>query len=387
MKAFSVFFSVFSDLALRVLPYSSTASLPYAFGFLVHPRDDRDVFRKFPFLRYLPASLLRIFLRNFWPVTVSKVTGLRDKGGAPVGGYVFSIPLTARMLLEDKEAAHRSITAALRLAKRRGVKLIGLGGLTSSVTGGGLTLLPEVRDIAITTGHAYTAVNVTNNLFALATRFSIDPRKAKVAIVGAAGSIGASCARILVSAGYTNFRLIDLARKKERFEHFADELKAAGASFVDLSHQIGDIQDCDLVIAATNAPEALIVARDLKPGAIVIDDAQPSDVADDVFDRSDILAIEAGVVHTPGISMNFNMGLKNREDLFCCLAEVLILAAERRDEHYVIHRATADHIDEIRARGDSLGFRIAAFQNRFESISEEKLAVIGERIKENGIQF
>ncbi len=387
MKTLSVFFHAFSDLAMHVLPMRSLTRPRYAFGFLVHPRDDYDVFRKFPILRILPQTWLERFLNGFWPITVSRITGLRDKEGHPIGGFVFSIPLTSRMLLENRDRSKRKILSALRLAHKRGVHLVGLGGLISSVTGGGLTILPEVNDMAITTGHAYTAVNVTNNVFALAEYFRIDPKKARIAIVGAAGSIGSSSAHILARAGYARLLLVDLARKRSQFESLAETLRDAGATDVVLSHQIGDIKDCDIVIAATNAPEALIEARDLKPGAIVVDDAQPSDVAADVLERDDVLAIEAGVVRTPGISMNFNMGLKHREDLFCCLAEVLILASEEQREHYVVHRATLAHVDEIKARGEALGFVIAPFQNRKELIPQARLETLRHVIAHNGIQL
>ena len=140
------------------------------------------------------------------------------------------------------------------------------------------------------------------------------------------------------------------------------------------SHRIKDIKEADLIITATNAPEAVIVSDDLKSGAMVIDDAQPSDVSSEVLQREDVLVIEAGIIHTRGISTNFNMGLKDRYDNFCCLGEVLILASAEFNGHYSIGRGVdVKQVDHIVALSQGLNFRLAEFQNFNESINQEKI--------------
>ena len=39
------------------------------------------------------------------------------------------------------------------------------------------------------------------------------------------------------------------------------------------------IKEAEFIITATNAPEAVVTSEDLKSGAVIIDDAQPSDVS------------------------------------------------------------------------------------------------------------
>ena len=56
---------------------------------------------------------------------------------------------------------------------------------------------------------------------------------------------------------------------------------------IEVSHQISAIKKADFIITATNTPEALIKADDLKSGAVVIDDAQPSDVSPEALRRCD----------------------------------------------------------------------------------------------------
>jgi predicted amino acid dehydrogenase len=208
-----------------------------------------------------------------------------------------------------------------------------------------------------------------------------------IGVVGAAGSVGSTTAKLIAREGFTNLILIDVERKKHYFSDLSIEIKKLNPQVnIEFSHQIGEIIKCDIIIAATNAPEALIKSNDLKPGAIVVDDAQPSDVHPDVLKRNDVLVIEAGVTHTPNINSNFNFGLKNRQDNYCCLAEVFILASNEWSEHYVINRATLDLVDEISEMGKQLNFKIAKFQNFNETISDEKLQNVKNIISKNGIQ-
>ena len=304
---------LFLDFFIRIFPSSKKNRESYKFAFLVHPRSAKDVERKYPFFKYIPEDITNLFTKYFWPVSLSEITGLKSrKDGREIKGYVITVLTTARQMVEDRELALKRITQACILAQKKGAKLIGLGGLTSSFSKGGLDLINKV-DINITTGHAYTSYNVTQNFFEL-VRYMDLKKDISIGIVGAAGSVGSTSAKLIAREGFNNLILIDVERKKHYFEDLGKEIHNLNSSTrIEFSHQIKDIKDCDVIIAATNAPEALIKSLDLKEGAIVIDDAQPSDVHPDVLDRKDVLVIEAGVTHTPNINSNFNFGLKNRQ--------------------------------------------------------------------------
>lgn len=378
-------FHAVRDLLVVILP-ERNKKLQYKFAFIVHPRSYNDLERKYVVFRYLPNFFSYLFTRFFWPVILSKVTGLRSQvDGKAIDGYIITVPMTARQMIENRSLALKRITQACILAKKSGANIVGLGGLTSSFTRGGMDLLDKV-DINITTGHAYTSYNVTQNVFALVKYMNLDRKKITVGIVGAAGSVGSTSAKLIAREGFKNFVLVDLERKKHHFPDLVSQIiKLSPDAEIVISHHIGDICKCDVIVAATNAPEALIKSEDLKYGAMVIDDAQPSDVHRSVFEREDVLVIEAGVTNTPGIINNFNFGLKDRQDNFCCLAEVFVLAANEWNEHYVINRATLGLVDEISLLGEKLGFTIAKFQNFHESISKEKLLNMKNIINKNGI--
>ena len=345
----------------------------YAFAFLVHSRGYRDIYRKYPILKFVPKGLVIFFMNRLWPITLSRVTGVHSlKDKTKVRGYVLGITMTAEYMMSHREEALRKIRQALYLARGKGAKIVGLGGLTSSLSGGGIALLDI--DVSITTGHAYTAYNVTQNLFKLTNIFNLDKSKIKVAVVGAAGSVGSLSSLILARAGYKNMLLIDLGRKSRNLDELESEIKKICLDVVvDKSNNVNDIRGYDFVVTATNTPEALVTTDKVSSGMIIIDDAQPSDIHRDVLKMEDVLVIEAGVVHTPGIHSNFNYGLKSKTDNFCCMAELLILASHQWEDHYVVNRATLENVDIISEMGKELGFEVAAFQNFQESIKDSKI--------------
>lgn len=380
----SIIFSALSDLFFQYKSrFFFRKKSTYSFAFLVHSRGQKDIYRKFPFFKYFPTWFVLWFMKSLWPITLSRVTGLKSiVDNTEVQGYVIGITMTAKQMMQDKEKALQKIRQAVHVARGKGVQIVGLGGLTSSLSGGG-TKLVDI-DINITTGHAYTAYNVTKNVLRITELFEIPKEKLKIAVVGAAGSIGSISAEILARAGYQHIVLIDIPRKRESIEKLAETMRSLyHTPQVVLADSVGQIKGCDIVVTATNTPEALVTVDMVHDGMVIIDDAQPSDIHPDVLKLPSVLVLEAGVVHTPGVQSNFNYGLKNRTDNFCCMAELLILASHLWDNHYVISRATLAHVDEISAWGETLGFTVASFQNFLESITQEKLDHVKKAYQQN----
>ena len=77
----------------------------------------------------------------------------------------------------------------------------------------------------MTTGHAYTSYNVTQNVFALVSYMNLDKKKIWIGIVGAAGSVGSTTAKLLVREGFANLLLIDLERRRHHFSELVEEIK------------------------------------------------------------------------------------------------------------------------------------------------------------------
>jgi predicted amino acid dehydrogenase len=336
--------------------------------------------RRFPFLEKMPIWLRLSIQRHFWPITVSNITGLVSTKGDEVHGYLISIPMTAAEMLKDKARARRHIRRATRLARNKGAKIAGLGALTSSLSRGGLDLV-DIPGISITTGHAYTGHTVTKTLLARLkeVRVPYESSLCTIAIVGAAGSVGSISAEILASKSVKNLLLVDLERKMDAVHSLREKLTSRHPELtVECSQDMTTLKRAVGVITATNAPDALIRSEYITPGTILVDDAQPSDISPELYDRDDIVVLEAGAVYTPGISSNFNMGLADKYDNFCCLAEVLILASRKHTHNFVVNRATLKDVEHIKEGGEALGFTLARPQNELGLVSQDKIAHVGE---------
>lgn len=355
------------------------------FGFLVHPRDRRDYFNKFPYVKWFPDFVVDFMTKHGNPVLVSKITGLRDANGEDVEGHIIAITMTAKQMLEDREQALKQIMRAVEYAKKKGVGLIGFGALTASLSRGGLSVGEQIEGIGITTGRAYTVKTVTGYAKKCITDFGFNKETVKVGIVGAAGSIGSGSAKILARWGVKNFVLVDLERKLEAVEDCMDAVVREGDEpHVTTTHKVHDIRGCDIIIAATNAPEVIITSRDLKPGALVINDAQPSDVSPDIItNRNDVLVIEGGVIRTSGIKCNFNLGLVSPEDTFCCLGEILVLAHHHHFKDFALGELNLDLIDQISEMSEGVPLQLAPFQNAVGEIPEAQIKNVRRIIESN----
>lgn len=372
-KLFSVLvIEAILDLMVRILPRMKKQG---GFAFLVHPRSTYDAVNKYPFLKLLPKAAVDFILRRLWPITASRVDGLKSKEGRPIRGWIIGVPLTPRQMMENRELARKRIIQAAVLAAKKGARIIGLGALNASFSRGGLDVVEHFSEknikAGVTTGRAYTGWIVTQNAFKVMEIIGLDINRAKVAVVGAAGSIGSACVSILLKKGIKNLLLVDVKRKKEILDKLIiDGRRPSNNISILSSHSIGDIRGYDVIIAATNAPEAKIKSEDLSSGSVVIDDAQPSDVDPEIIKtRDDVLIIEGGVIHAPGINPHINLGLKHKEDIYCCLGETMALAYNDWKGNFSIGRLSFGLIDKIVNIAGDLGFRLAEFQNFHKVIS------------------
>jgi len=334
------------------------------FGFLVHPRGLKDFLLKFPFLRFLPRSVLLFLTKRLPPVVVSRIIGLKNTEGKVVRGEIIAITMTAKQMIEDREAAVQAIIKAVRFARSRNVGIIGLGALTASLTYGGKRISDTVSGIGITTGHAYTVKTVGEYVLRAIEENNLPKEKVLVAVVGAAGSIGAGVSKMLARSGVCHFHLIELEHKLDRLSDTLEALGKHREVSVEVDHRVQSIKDADIIVAATNAPEAVIRSDDLKPGAIVVNDAQPSDIDPTIIDeRDDVLIIEGGVVSTPEVSCNFPLGLVDKHDTFCCLGEVLVLARQGHFKDYSLGTLKDEDVADITKRGEGFAITLARLQN------------------------
>ncbi|MCD7873791.1 MAG: NAD(P)H-binding protein [Acidaminococcaceae bacterium] len=262
-----------------------------------------------------------------------------------------------------------------RIAQELGAKIVGLGAFTSIVGDAGVTVAQNL-DIAVTSGNSYTVATALEGTREAVKLMGKDLATAHVTVVGASGSIGAACTRILAREAKD---ITMVARHLQPLEELAQELSGSVAGKLTVSNDIKrSLKDADVVIAVTSAVDFLIEPEDLKAGAIVCDVARPRNASREVAaKRKDVLVIEGGVIKVPGnVDFHFNFGFPPQTS-FACMAETMILALEKRYENFTLGRKlTIEQIDTISQLARKHDFRLAGFRNFERAVTDEEIAHI-----------
>ena len=197
--------------------------------------------------------------------------------GKEVKGWFVACPLTARQMLELPEPyVLKKIIQAAKKAEELGAKIVGLGAFTSVVADAGISVDKAVG-IPVTTGNSYTVATALLGIEHAAQLLGKDLAGAKVTVLGASGSIGKACARIMARRGHD---ITLVARRRGPLEEAADIIRSEAGVTPRIETDIETaLQDADVVIAVTSAVDAVVDGRWLKSGAIVCDVARPRNVA------------------------------------------------------------------------------------------------------------
>lgn len=346
-----------------------------SFAFIIHPLDVQDVARKFGFVKYMPASLVERLLRVLPPLQVSKITGVESPYNS-VEGWFISCPLTARQMMElPEDYVIKRIIQAGKLAEKLGAKVLGLGAFTSVVGDAGISIAREL-DIAVTTGNSYTVATAIQGTREAAKLMGHDLKKARVVVLGATGSIGKVCARLLAKEVS---KLTLVARQRSRLEQLARTIMYETGLAAKITSDVKSaLRSAQVVVAVTSALDALIGPEDLMPGAVVCDVSRPRNVSRQVAEqRNDVLVIEGGVVKVPGpVEFNFNFGFPPGM-AYACMSETMILALEERYENFTLGRdLTLEQVEEISRLAEKHGFELAGFRSFERAVTMKEIETI-----------
>jgi predicted amino acid dehydrogenase len=309
-----------------VLPHLSRRT-PH-FAFIVHPRDEADIFRAtcLSLLRTISTSDADFVARvcALPPTIVGEVLF----GFGPFRGEIISIPCLSAEVTTDR--GRGEILRAARLAIDRGAHVIGLGGLTAPATASGSWLVEQLPAGAkVTNGNAYTAAVLRGNVLEAAAYLALD-RPPRVAIIGAAGSVGIAVSQLLADSGVD---LILIGRTRSQMSQLPGKL----AGRVRFSSDLADVAVADIVLALTSAASARLTPGRLRRGAVVIDAAEPSNIseADAKLWSEYVSVVRGGRVRIPSYHSTYDFGLEDSADTFACLAETYLFAREGIWEHSV----------------------------------------------------
>lgn len=339
------------------------------FAFIIHPLNARDIARKFWIAKYLPDDWVEKFARKKGPVLLSQVTGIESPTGAKTEGWFIGLPMTPNMMINTLpiEEVYDKIAACGDFAADLGADIIGLGAFTSVVGDGGISVAQRTKIKAVTTGNSYTVATAIEGTRRACELLEVDLPSATLAVVGATGSIGKTCAKILSrSFGKT----ILIGRDLERTQSVANEIEGAVASI-----DVADVGQADAIVTVSSAGKELIMPSHLRPGAVVCDVARPRDVSARVTkERPDVLVIEGGVVRVPGnVEFNFRFGFPDKT-AYACMSETMMLALEGRVENFTLGKdVTVEQVDEINGIAHRHGFELAGFRSFEKAVDDEAI--------------
>jgi predicted amino acid dehydrogenase len=194
-------------------------------------------------------------------------------------------------------------------------------------------------------------------------------------IVGATGSIGSVCARLIARA-VRDVVLVSI--EPDRLTALAARIEAETPGCrveTDLASD-RSIGECDLVVTATSAfGQRVIDISRCKPGAIVCDVALPTDVSrEEASLRPDVLVIDTGEIEIPGpATSDFDLGLPPGV-VYACLAETALLAMDGRFECFTLGRDLyPERVKEIYRAYRAHGLKLAPLRSFGRLVEDEDL--------------
>jgi predicted amino acid dehydrogenase len=188
--------------------------------------------------------------------------------------------------------------------------------------------------------------------------------EARVAVVGARGSVGGLCARLLAREGPRRLILVGNPEGgTAALLRFERELRRAGSA-VSATTDLTRLEDCDIILTATAAGQPILDDVAIAPGTIICDVARPPDTSASLRAREDLTIIEGGQVALPDPTTCFGVG--NLQNLppgvtLACLAETILLTldGDTRD-HSIGDDVALSEVDDVLALAERHGFRLAA---------------------------
>ncbi|HTT12106.1 MAG TPA: dehydrogenase [Burkholderiaceae bacterium] len=344
------------------------------FAFVIHPLS-QEYFKTVRPIELLsrvspPAFMdsLEKVLAYAPPFVYSRVTGIKSPTGVEAEGWLITVGGTPREIMSrSPEFTYRRLLDAAKIARKLGAQIMGLGAFTKVVGDAGATVARRAP-LPITTGNSYSA---SGALWAahdalLRLRLLPAPRGThrvpfKAMVVGATGSIGAACARLLVKAAeevhLVSPETAKLLALKESILKETPDAKVVLSARTDRN-----IADMDMIVTATSgAGQKVLDIMKVKPGCVITDVARPLDLPpEEVARRPDVLVIESGEIHLPGDVRMKNIGLPPGV-AYACLAETIVLALEGRFEQFTVGRAIEwEKVREIYKMGLKHGMKLAA---------------------------
>lgn len=352
------------------------------FCFVVHPLSLQDIVRYEPGAKGKGEPLMRKILEWMPSYAAVHVTGVRTPDGRETEGWFVASPLLPEQILEfPRDEVYDRIVKAIQIGVELGATVAGLGAFTGVVGDAGVTIAQRAS-IPVTTGNSLTIAAGIASLFRGAREMEIVEDEATAVVIGATGSIGSACARMLAPRVK---RLILVARNQTRLRNYHEQLAPELACETSFTTDVAAaVREAQLILTATSSTVEVVQPEDVQPGAVICELSLPHDVSRRIAqERPDVLVTEGGNMLVPGEpcfervrepGSDFDLNLPPRTAL-ACMSETMVLALENRLEPYTLGRGIdVAKVLEIEAMATRCGFTLADMRAFDTAITPEKIA-------------
>jgi acetylornithine/succinyldiaminopimelate/putrescine aminotransferase/predicted amino acid dehydrogenase len=351
-------------------------------GFLVHFPEPRDLRGWEPGLQaFSDADCARILERTrglLRPFILDQAE-MKSARGANVHVTFIGIPFTAEQavqsMLSGDDWTLDMVKEGVQLARKNGCTVVGLGGHTSIVSDNCRDIVDET--LIVTSGNSLTVAAAWESCRLAAQRLGLDLSSSRMAVVGAAGNLGAVLAEIaaddvgeIVLVGRPGAERFLLPVAHAIYERAFKRLKRGSATGIAASiagtrtvatllaadthtldtigstlhrglfAELGEraplrlatsfnvLRNCHIIASCTSAPSPVILPEHVGTGPVVVCDvAVPQDVHPLVeAERPNALVIRGGRIWAPlGQTLDIPAMRIESSELYGCLAETILL--------------------------------------------------------------
>ncbi len=359
------------------------------FSFIVHPLAASQFFLSptwKPLANTPIAPYVEKIAGNIPGYHYGKITGIKSVStGKEVEGDLFMITMTPKIMMKQRpEKMYNALNRMCDMAMKRGSKIVGLGAYTKIVGDAGVTV-NQRSPIPVTTGNSLSSASTLWAAGLAVEKMQLVRKENGIyqgtaMVIGATGSIGKVCAKVLANswkkiiiAAPRPYKILELVRELQEQN---PNVEVIGTSSADRYSS-----ECDLIITSTSAQgEAVMDIEKVKPGCVICDVSRPFDISlEDAAKRPDILVIASGEVELPGdVNLSHTIGLPG-SSVYACLAETAILALEGRFESFSISRDLQyDRVCEIDRLARKHGVKLSAIMGHAGEITAQEIELCRE---------
>ncbi|MCP4023059.1 MAG: dehydrogenase, partial [Desulfobacteraceae bacterium] len=356
------------------------------FAWLIHPLS-QEYFKKVKALEVLseiaPKSMgvVEKAMAYSPPFVYSRIKGIKSPTGIEAQGWLIAIGETAdQMQAHSPEFTAKKILKAAQKAKKLGAQVMGISMLPKGMHGTSLEVGKHAA-LPITTGNSYIASTALWAAADAVRQMGLSKLKdgkiirAKAMVIGATGSVGAICSRLLATAFEEVFlvsrNMAKLLTLQEILQEEKPDLKLTVVTRADRY-----LEDMDVVVIASSGAQKSIDIMRVKPGCVITDITRPTIFSQkEVAQRQDVLVITGGEIELPGDNIEMkDIGLP-KGFAYAGLAETVILALEGRFEDFTKGSNTEwEKVKEIYKLGLKHGMKLASISGVDGILSEEDIA-------------